>query len=1316
MDLSVPLKQRMKTDILARPRLVIEHMRLENFKSYAGVQEIGPFDKCFTAVVGPNGSGKSNVLDALLFVFGKRAKRIRLKKVGELVHRSAAHPNIQQASVTVFFHEVVEDPAAGPGATRVVPGSEMTLTRTANRNDTSRYYVNGRASNFTEVTEILGRKGVDLEHNRFLILQGEVEQIAMMPPKAANKNEEGMLEYLEDIIGTDRFIELIDKAAADLDQVQEQRTEQLNRVKLVVRERQSLEAAKLEAEEFLHLDQQIIRKKTLVAQKQVAAAAAATRTLTERSTLLAEKLRAEQERQSESNRRLAELEGAIRTATAAYEGVSKELAATKAQLDAFQRQDVQLGEDDKHCRAQQQKLEKLLAREQEKARRLDAQVAEKQEERRDITARIAALQEQLTAEQAALAALYESLKGETGQLQAEMDRKQAELLPSQTRQQELRAQESVHSGELALIRGADAAKQREVAQLEADVAALDAREQQQQAELARVAETLRSQAARLDACRRAAAECAREEERVGAELRAVGARVAERRAALEAARSRGAVVEAIMQLKASGRVPGIFGRLGDLGRIDPRYDVAVTTACHALDNIVVQSADTGQACLEHLRATRAGRGTFIILDEVARLPWVQRGSTAAYTPPAGAQRLFDLVTLAHERFRPALYWALGDTLVADRADMATTIAFRSGPRRRVVTLDGQLMEPSGTMSGGGQRVLRGGMKTTGGGNSGSTNSGNGNNSGDNDDDDNTPLEALEKRLAELREEYERVQRARAGHEREAAQLEGMSTTTSAKLEMDIAETRAQRADVARRLADARARPAVTRAQEARAAELERLVAAGRAEVAALHAASAQLEAEIAALKEQIMQAGGTRLREQKQRVAALADEIAAAEKAATKCDVDAGSAEKAAAKSRAAAAKAEADLADVRARLARLEEESRALEDKAGAVMAAFEQAQAALAAQQAALDAKQAELAAHREERAKAANVEAELRDALDDCRKQLADRAHVTKVYTAQLHELRGEWQNVLVLLAGGKEEYERDQASMKDDGDDHEHQDEEKEKKDKEEKEEEEEDDPFKDKSEEELDKYDIDDLKVEMSACEEHKSKLSPNMNAIGDYRAKEREYQGRMRELEQTTRVRDELRQRCEDLRRQRLVEFTEGFEQITLKLKEMYRMITVGGDAELELVDRLNPFSEGVVFSVRPAKKTWKNISNLSGGEKTLSSLALVFALHHFKPTPIYVMDEIDAALDFRNVSIVANYIKECTRGAQFIVISLRNYMFELADRLVGIFKIADCTGSIAICPAQYASALATSPPKHEEQQHQGQQQEHQDKAVVSKT
>lgn len=118
-----------------------------------------------------------------------------------------------------------------------------------------------------------------------------------------------------------------------------------------------------------------------------------------------------------------------------------------------------------------------------------------------------------------------------------------------------------------------------------------------------------------------------------------------------------------------------------------------------------------------------------------------------------------------------------------------------------------------------------------------------------------------------------------------------------------------------------------------------------------------------------------------------------------------------------------------------------------------------------------------------------------------------------------------------------------------------------------------------------------------------------------------------------------MREALDGVKKKRFHEFTEGFQIISRKLKEMYQMITLGGDAELELVDSMDPFSEGVVFSVRPPKKSWKIITNLSGGEKTLSSLALVFAFHYYKPSPLYFMDEIDAALDFKNVSIVANYI-----------------------------------------------------------------------------
>ena len=83
---------------------MIEKVVLENFKSYYGIKEIGPLHKCFSAVVGPNGSGKSNLIESLLFVFGKRAKRMRLNNLKELIHSSAQHAkDVRYATVEVYF-------------------------------------------------------------------------------------------------------------------------------------------------------------------------------------------------------------------------------------------------------------------------------------------------------------------------------------------------------------------------------------------------------------------------------------------------------------------------------------------------------------------------------------------------------------------------------------------------------------------------------------------------------------------------------------------------------------------------------------------------------------------------------------------------------------------------------------------------------------------------------------------------------------------------------------------------------------------------------------------------------------------------------------------------------------------------------------------------------------------------------------------------------------------------------------------------------------------------------------------------------------
>ena len=150
-------------------RLMIERVSLENFKSYYGRKDIGPLHKCFTAVVGPNGSGKSNLIECLLFVFGKRAKRMRLNKLSELIHNSAQHKDVTHATVRVYFQDILDDEDE-PDHYEVVPGSKFEISRTVNRQSTSTYRINGNEASFKDVCDLLSSKGIDLEHNRFLIL------------------------------------------------------------------------------------------------------------------------------------------------------------------------------------------------------------------------------------------------------------------------------------------------------------------------------------------------------------------------------------------------------------------------------------------------------------------------------------------------------------------------------------------------------------------------------------------------------------------------------------------------------------------------------------------------------------------------------------------------------------------------------------------------------------------------------------------------------------------------------------------------------------------------------------------------------------------------------------------------------------------------------------------------------------------------------------------------------------------------------------------------------------------------------------------
>jgi len=218
-------------------------------------------------------------------------------------------------------------------------------------------------------------------------------------------------------------------------------------------------------------------------------------------------------------------------------------------------------------------------------------------------------------------------------------------------------------------------------------------------------------------------------------------------------------------------------------------------------------------------------------------------------------------------------------------------------------------------------------------------------------------------------------------------------------------------------------------------------------------------------------------------------------------------------------------------------------------------------------------------------------------------------------------------------------------------------------------------------EKVKEFDLDQLDQQLLMLEQKRGHGRIDLALIIDYREKLVRYNTESNKLKAILEQRDLHRSMYDRLKKQRLHEFMDGFRKISEAVKVIYQLITIQGDASLELVDSLDPFSEGISFGVRPPKKSWKQIGNLSGGEKTLASLALVFGLHNYRPTPIYVMDEIDAALDYRNVTIISHLIKEImeNNNAQFIVISLRNNMFENCDRIVGVFKVNDCTQNFAL-------------------------------------
>ena len=199
-------------------------------------------------------------------------------------------------------------------------------------------------------------------------------------------------------------------------------------------------------------------------------------------------------------------------------------------------------------------------------------------------------------------------------------------------------------------------------------------------------------------------------------------------------------------------------------------------------------------------------------------------------------------------------------------------------------------------------------------------------------------------------------------------------------------------------------------------------------------------------------------------------------------------------------------------------------------------------------------------------------------------------------------------------------------------------------------------------------DISDIKKQINILKANIKKLGVvNVNAIEEYKEVSERYNFLKTQHDDMIKAEEALVLVIDELDNGMRIQFKEKFEEIKVEFDKVFKELFGGGRGTIELVEGEDILEAGIVIISQPPGKKLQNMMQLSGGEKALTAIALLFAIQNLKPSPFCLLDEIEAALDDSNVGRYANYLHKLTKHTQFIVITHRRGTMAAADRLYGI-------------------------------------------------
>ncbi|ACV49107.1 MULTISPECIES: chromosome segregation protein SMC [Halomicrobium] len=1188
----------------------IKELVLDNFKSFGRKTRI-PFYEDFTVVTGPNGSGKSNIIDSILFALGlARTSGIRAEKLTDLIY-NPGHADEEtdgsgerEASVEVILAN--EDRTLdrsqvinAAGTEDVGDVDEISIKRRVKETEDnyySYYYINGRSVNLGDIQDLLAQAGVAPEGYN-VVMQGDVTEIINMTAGSRR-------EIIDEIAGVAQFDEQKADAFEELEVVQERIDEAELRIE---EKRERLD--QLADERETALQYQELREEK--AEYEGYRKAAELEDKREERAEIREEIGALEDELADLQRELDERQGAVvrledelqslnteieRKGEDEQLAIKREIEEIKGDISRLEDSAATAEEKVEDAENERRQAFVQIDRKQETIDDLESEIRQTKVEKSNVKAEINEREAELADVQAKIDAVgeeFEEVKSELEAKRTALEAAKSAKNDHQREQDRLLDDARRRSNQQREKRDAIEDAEAEIPDIEADIEDLETELEKAQKNSATITEVVED----LTAEKR---ELQSDVDELEDEISGLQQEYAnlEAKAGQDGDSSYGRAVTTIL----NAGMDGVHGTVGQLGGVDPDYATACETAAGGrLAHVVVDDDTVGQRGIEYLKSRNAGRATFLPITEMHQrsLPSLpQHGGVVDFA--------YNLVDFDPE-YAGIFSYVLGDTVVV--ADMDTAREFMG--EFRMVTLEGDLVETSGAMTGGSSSGTR--YSFSGGQGQLERVAAKINELEDERQERREELRDVEARLDDARDRQtdanDQVREIESEIERKRAAIEDAHDRVE-RLEAELAEIEAEREDVSD--------------------EMDVL----EGKIARQNEAIAIIEADIDELEAEVADSQLPALTDEADRIKQAIDELESRES-----DLD-------------------ADLNELQLEKQYAEDNIEELHEDIEAAQNRKAEAEERIAELEAEIEEKRSQKAAKEDEVAELEAELADLKSEREELREELQDAKERRDEQQSKVSELERD-------LDDATEERERLDWEI--------------------------------DELEAEVGDYDPDEIpdhhvvESQIGRLESRMEELEPvNMRAIDEYDAVEADLDELEDKKETLVEEADGIRDRIETYEQRKKATFMDAFDEINEQFEDIFERLS-NGTGHLHLEDEADPFEGGLTMKAQPGDKPIQRLNAMSGGEKSLTALAFIFAIQRHNPAPFYALDEVDAFLDAANAELVGEMVDELAGDAQFVVVSHRSALLDRSERAIGVTMQddnvsavtgIDLTGEIGEVPA----------------------------------